>query len=205
VEDRIETPQNQRSRDTRAALLDAAWRLLEGSGGSAVTMAAVAREAGVSRRGLYLHFPSRGQLFLGLLDHVDDVMDLQSSLRPLYEAPDALAALDAFADHVADYHSRLIPVARAVDRCRHDDEDAALLWDRATGAWLAGCRGLSERLAAEGRLADPWTEETAADLLWALMSVELVDDLTGDRGWSVEQTADRLRVLVHRTLCGAER
>ena len=73
------------------------------------------------------------------------------------------------------------------------------------GAWLGGCRGLSRRLAAEGLLAPPWTPSTAADLLWALMSVELVDDLTGDRGWSTDELADRLRVLVHRTLCGSDR
>lgn len=202
--DRIESPQNQRSRDTRAAVLDAAWKLLERSGGSAVTMSAVADAAGISRRGLYLHFPSRGQLFMALLDHVDDVLDLQSSLRPLLEAPDSLTAIDAFAVHVASYHSRLISVARAVERSRHDDEDAAALWSRATGNWYEGCRALGERLASENRLVAPWTPASAADLMWALMSVEFVDDLTGERGWSTVDLADRLRVLLRRTLCGID-
>ncbi len=187
--DRIEAPQNQRSRDTRAAVLDAAWSLLETSGGSAVTMSAVAEAAGISRRGLYLHFTSRGQLFMALLDHVDGVLDLEASLRPLHEAPDSLSALDAFADHVAGYHAALIPVARAIDRSRHDDADAEALWDRATTAWYEGCRSLTEGLAAEGRLAEPWTPETAADLLWALMSVELVDDL--DAGSRLEHRGPR--------------
>ena len=201
--DRIESPQNQRSRDTRAAVLDAAWELLEHSGGAAVTMSAVARAAGISRRGLYLHFPSRGQLFMELLAHVDDELDLESSLRPIREAPDSLAALDAFADHVAGYHSKLVAVAGAVDRCRAEDEDAAALWEQAMGNWYGGCCALAARLAAEGRLAEPWTERTAADLMWALMSLDFVDDLVGERGWSTDELTDRLRVLLHRTLCGS--
>lgn len=199
--DRIDTPLNQRSRDTRAAVLDATWQLLEQSGGAGLTMAAVADAAGISRRGLYLHFSSRGQLFGSLVAHIDEAMGLEASLRPLIEAPDALTALDALGEHVAHYHSRLVAIIRAMDRSRHDDPDAAALWAGATATWYEGCRGLADRLAAEGRLAAGWTPTTAADLLWALMSVELLDDLVGDRGWSVDDYATRLKLLMRRTLC----
>lgn len=199
---RIGTPQNRRSRDTRAAVLDATWQLLERSGGSAPTMAAVADAAGISRQGLYLHFASRGQLFMALMDHVDETLDLETSLRPITEAPDAFSALDAFAEHVARYHALLIGVARAVERARHDDEDAAALWERSTGAWYSGSRSIAERLDREGFLAQPWTATTAADLMWALMSVELVDGLTATRGWSIDELAARLAVVLRRTLCG---
>ena len=202
--DRIGSPSNKRSRGTRAALLDAAWRLLEQAGGEALTMAAIAESAGVSRRALYLHFASRGQLLMALLDHVDETLDLAASLRPLQQAPDAVTALDALAAHIAGYHSRLVAVARAIDRVRHDDPDAAALWDRSTGAWYRGCEAVAMALATEGHLAEPWTPATAADLMWALMSVELVDDLTMDRGWSTEQLAQRLRVVLRRTLLRPE-
>lgn len=198
--DRIAEPQNQRSRDTRAAILDAAWHLLEHAGGSAVTMTAVADEAGISRRGLYLHFATRGQLFSALLDHIDDRLDLASSVRPLLEAPDAVTALDAWARHTATYHARLVPVARAVDRSRDDDPDAESLWQRSMTAWYRGCQALAAAIAAEERLAEGWTVETAADLLWALMSVEFVDDLVTGRSWSVDELASRLSMLVRRTL-----
>ncbi len=200
---RIGTPQNQRSRDTRAAMLDAAWELLERAGDSEVTMAAVAEAAGVSRQAVYLHFPSRGQLFMAVMDHVDEALDLHSSLRPVWEAADSLTALDAFADHIARYHSRLIGVVRAVDRSRHGDDDAAALWARSTELWYGGCRSVTDALAAEGHLADPWTPTTAADLMWALMSIEFVDDLTGERSWTPDELATRLRVLFRRTLCNA--
>lgn len=197
---RIDQPRTRRSRGTRAAILDAAWRLLEEGGGAALTMSAAAQAAGVSRRGLYLHFASRGELFAALIEHIDAELDLASSLRPVREAPDAVAALDAWAAHVVTYHGRIAAVARAVERARHDDPDAAALWERATAAWLGACRGLAGALAEEGRLADGWTAESAADLLWALMSPALVDDLASARGWTTDAFVARLRLLVRRTL-----
>jgi AcrR family transcriptional regulator len=197
---RIEEPRNQRSRHTRAAILDAAVELLETGGGASVTMAAVAERAGITRRGLYLHFGSRGQLFTALLDHLDERLDLAGSVRPVWEAPDAVTALDAWAAHIAGFHSRLVPVARAVDRVRDDDPDAEALYRRAMAGWQAACRRLARDLDGEGRLAEPWTVGTAADLLWALMSIEFVDDLVGDCGWSVDELAERLSLLLRRTL-----
>ena len=196
----IEAPQNERSRATRAAILDATWRLLEGSGGPAVTMSSTARAAGVSRQGLYLHFASRGELFLHLFDHVNETLDLDASVRPVIDAPDSLAALDAFAELVATYHSRTIGLIRAVDRSRFDDEDAAALWATVMAAWHGGCRSVTARLAAEGQLAEPWTELSAADLMWSFMSAEFVAGLTVDRGWSVEELAERLRIVIRRAL-----
>jgi AcrR family transcriptional regulator len=198
--DRIGTPRNQRSRDTRTQLLDTAWQLLEERGGAALTMASVAEAAGVSRSGLYLHFTSRGQLFVELLEHIDRRLDVAGSLRTIDEAVDAEAAVAAWARHVATSHYRLIAVVRAVDDCRHDDPDAAALWQRAATGWYGRCRSLTERIRQEGRLADPWTTTSAADLLWAHMSVRLVDDLRNGRGWSTDELAERLRLVVVRTL-----
>lgn len=163
-------------------------------------MTAVADAAGVSRRGLYLHFASRGQLFTDLFDHINERLDLAESLRPVLEAPDAVTALEAWAHHVANYHYRLIGVARSVDRARHADPDAGSLWQRAMNAWNDACQMLTSALAEEGKLAEPWTVKTGADLLWALMSVELIDDLTNERGWTIDELAQRLRILVRRTL-----
>lgn len=197
---RIHQPRNQRSHDTRTAILDAAWRLLEEGGGEGLSMSAVAAAAGVSRAGLYLHFSSRGQLFAELFEHIDQRLDLQASLAPVLGAPDAVAALDAWARHTVEYHHRLLPVVRAVDRSRHDDPDAQLLWERAMAAWMGLCSDVARRLAEEGRLAAPWTPASAADLLWALMSGDFVDDLVTAREWGLEQTVERLTLLVRRTL-----
>jgi AcrR family transcriptional regulator len=199
--DRIAQPRNQRSRDTREDILDAAWQLLEEEGGTALTMRSLATAAGISRSGLYLHIGSRGQLFDELLDHIDRRLDLTAALRPVQEAADATAALRAWAHYVATYHQRLVAVVRAVDRGRHDDPDAQALWQRATDGWYGLCRSLADALARERRLDEHWSPQAAADLLWALMSVEFIDDLRTDRGWSTDELVECLQLLATRTLC----
>lgn len=196
----IETPQNARSRRTRAAILDATWTLIEEEGAEALSIAEVARRAGITRRAFYLHFASPGELLPALFDHVNETLDLAASNRPVLEAPDSLSALEAAAVHVARFHAEILPLARAIDRARRSDPDAEVFWQNAMRNWYAWCQMLVGRLVAEGRLAEPWTEKTAADLLWAFMSVDLLEDLVHDRGWSREEYAERLSLLLRRAL-----
>ncbi len=163
-------------------------------------MEGVARRAGVSRRAIYLHFASKAELFLALREHIDEQLDLPGSLRPILEAPDALQAIRAWSRHLAGYHPHILDVLRAIDRARRTDEAAAAVWEHAMEGWHRGCRALVARLVEEGRLADGWTEGEAADLLWALMSAELLEDLTEDRGWSHNRYGEALFRLASRTL-----
>lgn len=55
--------------DTRARILDAAGRILVRDGSDGFTIAAVAKEAGVSKGGLFYHFESKDQLIAGLIQH----------------------------------------------------------------------------------------------------------------------------------------
>jgi AcrR family transcriptional regulator len=202
VQRQIETPRNVRSRRTRTAILDAAWHLIEDGGAHGLSMSEVARRAGVTRAGAYMHFASRGELLLALFKHANTVLGLADSIRPIREAPDALAALGAWADHLARFHARIHPLLRALDRVRDEDGDAAALWRRVLADGYDGCRGIAARLAAEEHLVPPWDEASAADLLWALMSPEVQERLMGGRGWPPEEAGRRLALLARRTLTG---
>lgn len=198
--ERIEEPRNERSRATRARILDAAADLLSTGEVGGLTMASIAEASGVSRRGLYLHFRSRGQVLTELFGHLDERLGLAESVAPLLAATDPDECLDAWARHTAGYHLELLPFARAVDRARRDDPDARALWDTAMAAWRGACTMVVGRIVDAGRLAPPWTPATAVDLLWALMSIDLVDDLANECAWQVEELADRLSLLARRTL-----
>ncbi|NDL61133.1 TetR/AcrR family transcriptional regulator [Phytoactinopolyspora mesophila] len=201
--ERIDGPQNRRSRRTRAAVLEAAWQLLEESGAEQTTMGAVAKRAGVSRQALYLHFSSRAELLLALHEYVDEKLDLASSLQPVLDAPDAEAALDAFCAHLAHYHPKIMAVDLAVLRAQGDDPDVAVLVDQGVEIWHEACRSIVQRLADERRLADPWTIATATDLLWSFMFPETLQRLTNSRGWSLDRYRELLTVLLRRTLVAA--
>jgi AcrR family transcriptional regulator len=195
----IDTPANARSRRTRESLLSAARAILEEHGFEALTMAAVADRAGVTRRAVYLHFATRAELVGGLFDHVAQAEGLADSLRQVWDAPDGAAALDEWARHIARYHTRVLAVDRAVERVRRADADAARHRERVVRAKLGSCRRLAQRLSDERRLAAPWTVESAADMLYALTSSDVVEGLTVDRRWSRQKLAAQLGSLLRST------
>jgi AcrR family transcriptional regulator len=162
-------------------------------------MTAVAERAGVTRRTVYLHFPSRAELVAGLFDHVAESEGLEKSVQAVWDAPDAGAALEEWARHVARYHPRLLSVDRAVERVRHVDEDAARHRARVVRAKHANCQRLARRLRDEGQLADPWTSQSAADMIFALTSSDLVEGLIVDRRWSRQKLASHLGTLLRAT------
>jgi AcrR family transcriptional regulator len=190
---------NARSRRTRLALLAAARTLVEHDGVSALTMSSVAEHAGVTRRAAYLHFATRAELVTALYEHVIETAEITASLESVWLAPDAVAALDEWAHHLARCHTDLIPVGRAFQRVQGTDPDAGHYWDLVMRRWRKSCRRLAEWLATEARLAPPWTVETAADMVWALMSFDVLEALVVDRRWSRKRLARRLSVLLRST------
>jgi AcrR family transcriptional regulator len=199
----IEQPQNARSRRTSTALLQATRDLIDEQGFEALTMAAVAERAGVSRRAVYLHFSTRTELVTALYRSLGHTEDLAASLQAVWESENAVTALREWAHHIARSHPRILATLRAVERARHTDADAAELWATTLTNWHKGSRRLAQWLADEGRLAPSWTVDTAADMLSALMSLDLLDRLLIDRRWSRKRFADQFTVLLQSTFVAA--
>lgn len=77
-------PQQERSRATRARLLEAAVTCLAEVGWSASTVSVVAERAGVSRGAAQHHFPTREDLFVAAVAHV--TAERGAALRALIDA-----------------------------------------------------------------------------------------------------------------------
>jgi AcrR family transcriptional regulator len=195
----ISEPQNARSRRSRAALLDATRELISEGGFDTLTMAAVAERAGVSRRSVYLHFATRAELVTALFSRLGETEDIGASLQRVWDSPDPVTALAEWGRHLARIHPKILPVMQAAERARHVDADAADLWQTAQDRWLLGARRLAAWLAQEERLAHPWTVTTAADMIWSLMSPDLLDRLLRGRRWSPRRIGDHLAALLTAT------
>lgn len=192
-------PTNARSRRTRAALMAAARQILEMDGFDALTMSALAQEAGVTRRAVYLHFESRADVVDGLFDYIAESEGLHESVSRVWAAEDSVAALDEWARHFTRYHSHVLPVDRAVQRVRRDDIDAREHRRKVLEAKSTNCRRIAEWLEREGRLAEPWTAATATDMLLALATSDVLETLIADRRWSKRQFAEHYAALLRRT------
>lgn len=203
--DRIVEPLNKRSRRTREALIAAAREILEERGFEGLTLAAVAKHANLSRMTAYLHFETRGNLVIALFDFNAQTEGLTDSLAKVWNAPDAAGALDEWAAHLARYHPKLMAVDRAIDHARRIDDDVAVLRERVVAAKLASCRGLVRRLSDEGRLRSEWSRRSATDMLFALISSDVIEALTVDRRWSTKRLADHLALMFRSTFIADER
>lgn len=113
-----------------------------------------------------------------------------------------MAALTEWAKHIARTHPRILGVLRAVERAQYSDPDAAALWQTAQGNWYKGSRRLMRWLAEDGRLAPQWTADTSADMMWALMSIDVLDRLLNQRRWSRRRIAEHLAALFQATFVG---
>lgn len=191
---------SRRSERTRTALLDAARVLLEEEGAGALTMGRVAERAGVSRRAVYLHVASRTELLLALFDHLSETEGLRASLQQVDEAASATASLAAWAAHVARFQPRVLAVDAAVRRVREVDAGAAAHAARVDEDQLAACRRVTDRLAAEGVLAEGWSPAQASELLWSLLAPDHLSRLLHARGWSADEYGERLAALLRAAL-----
>jgi AcrR family transcriptional regulator len=82
-------PRQDRSRATRARLLEAAVACLSEHGWNGTTIAVVAARAGVSRGAAQHHFPTRESLFTAAIDYVTDVRlgEIRAAAARLPAAP----------------------------------------------------------------------------------------------------------------------
>ena len=87
-------------------------------------------------------------------------------------------------------------------QARHADREAAAHRDRVVAAKLQNCRRLIGWLHREGRLAPPWTTQSASDMLFALVSSDMIEALISERQWSRRRLADHLALVLRSTFAG---
>lgn len=89
----------QRSEETRAHLINAAYRLFSKNGYEATGVSEICNEAGVSKGAFYHHFPSKQAVFLKLLDLWLQMLDngFKMVLNETQSIPQAILGMAAMA------------------------------------------------------------------------------------------------------------
>lgn len=188
-------------RATRAAILEAAHELFGAEGYYGVGLERVAKRAGVSRQAVYLHFGSKAGLLIELARYEHErggIAELAD--RTVWSAPDAVVALDAWVALFPAFAPKVLDFVRALEVARRSDPDAARVWHDQSEDRLRGCRRLAEWLKRDGVLAEDWTVARAADLIWALASLQAYDQLVVERGWRPSEFTRRIQQTLRRTL-----
>ena len=178
---------------TRSDILDAAQRLFEQRGYAATTMDAIAAEAGVALKTVYVAFETKSGLLRALWNHLlragrDEVpVAEQPWYRELVQEPDPERQLLLVARNARVVKLRIAGVLEVVRAAAPIDPDIGALWRRIQTDFLANQRVIAESLNGSTRCAPGLDVDAATDILWTLNISNVWHLLVAERGWSPER------------------
>ena len=156
-----------------------------------VTVAEVAAAAGVSRQLVYFHFENRAGLLAAMARHHDLESGFVGRVAECGTL-EAVEGLEALLRAWLGYVPEILPVARALEAAEITGEEGGAAWRDRMGSLRGVFRDAIERVGREGRLADGWTVEGAADWVWARSHLEGWQQLVEECGWSSEEYEERV-------------
>jgi AcrR family transcriptional regulator len=182
----------EQAEETRLAILHAAHRLFERYGYGATTMAAIAEEAGVATKTVYLAFETKSGVLRGLWNlrlraGRDDVpIAEQDWYREVLDERDPEHQLRLNARNSRATKLRIATVLETIQGGAPLDPDIAELWERIQAEFHDNQRAIVASVADKGALKPGLDIERGADLLWTINHPSLWHLLVGRRGWSPE-------------------
>jgi AcrR family transcriptional regulator len=183
----------QQAAATRTAILEAAQRLFEQQGYAATTIAAIAAEAEVASKTVYLAFETKAGVLRALWNTQlrGDLQDIPIPEREWYretvEEPDPERQLLLNARNSRAVKTRIGSVAEVIRTAAPAEPELAALWDRMQAEFHAAQGAIVESLAEKKALRRGLDVERATDILWALNHPDVWQLLVRERGWTPEE------------------
>jgi AcrR family transcriptional regulator len=203
---------DEHARLTRRRIIDAAHRMLLDGGYGAMTIGALAQEAGVSVQTVYNAVGGKADVVKAVYDVAlaGDDEPLAMMERPAFRALLAernprrwFAHYAAFSRSIYERAGSLVSVLVAPAAASEPDlaEFAATIEEeRATGT-----ARVAELYASRFPLRAGLTVEEAADILWTLTAPEVADRLIRGRGWTADAYEAWLATTMADSIVGSRR
>jgi AcrR family transcriptional regulator len=178
---------------TRQTILDAAQRQFETHGYGATSMPAIAEEAGVALKTIYLYFDTKAGLVhalwharLGGDEATTPVLE-RDWFRAVTDEPEPHRKLRLVAAQARRVKGRSGALLEMIRTAASTDAEIAALWAGIEAKLLDVQRAVIEQLHADGTLATTLDVDTATDILWALNHPALWQLLVRGRHWTGKQ------------------
>ena len=178
---------------TRRAILDSALLLFERQGYAATTMDAIAAEAGVALKTVYVAFATKSGLLRALWDLLlkgdeDEAAVAQRAwYRELLEEPDPERQLRLTARNSCIVKQRIGGILQIIRSAAPVDPDGAALWELIQSDFYDNQRAIVSVLHAKGALRPGLDVERATDILWTLNHPDVWLLLGVRRKWPAER------------------
>jgi AcrR family transcriptional regulator len=178
---------------TRRDILEAAQRLFERQGYAATTMAAIAAEAGVALKTVYIAFETKSGVLRALWnlrlrgDEDEAPVGERRWYLEVVEEPDPERKLRMAARASLAVKLRIAPLLEVIRSAAPTEPDIQALWSRIGTEFHANQRVIVESLGEKKALRRGLDVARATDILWTINHPNLWQLLVGERGWSPEQ------------------
>jgi AcrR family transcriptional regulator len=183
----------EQAASTRSSILEAAQRLFEEQGYAATTMEAIAAEAGVALKTVYVAFATKSGLLRALWDLLlkGDEDDAAVRERPWYrellDEPDPARQLRLTARNSRIVKQRIAGLLEVIRDASPIDADIAALWNLIQTDFHDNQRVIVESLHKKRGLRPGLGVARATDILWTLNHPDVWLLLVDKRGWTPEQ------------------
>jgi len=187
------TRRREQAAETQRQILRAAQRLFERDGYATTTVAAIASEAGVATKTVYLAFESKSGILRALWhlllrgDPADVPVGEGEWYRETLAEPDPETRIVRVAVRSREVKERAADLMEVIRTAAPADPDIAILWDRIQTNFRDLLRPIVESLRSDGVLRPGLDVDEATDVLWALVHPDIWQLLVKQRGWSVDR------------------
>lgn len=188
---RYHSPRRQaQAAATRLAILEAAGHRFVADGYPATTMEAIAAQAAVALKTVYLAFGTKGGVLRSVWDLrlKGDEDEVAVAERPWYrevlDEPDPEQQLRLNARNGRAVKERIAPMLRVIRDAAPTDDDTAELWALIQSDFYENQRVVVASLKAKKALRPGLGVKRGTDILWALNHPDTWFLLVGQRGWT---------------------
>jgi len=199
VSRRYESPRRrEQAAETRERILHAARRLFEAQGYAATSMNAVAAEAGVALKTVYVSFESKSGLLRALWhvllrgDAGPEPVGERGWYREVLDEPDPARQLRLNARNSRVVKDRVSGLMEVLDAAAAVEPEIRTLWTRIQSEFYDNQRAVVRSLHRKRALRPGLGVARATDIVWALNQPTLYHHLVRDRGWSPARYEDWL-------------
>jgi len=189
---------DEQTNATRGRILSTATQLFAAHGFAAVSVARIAREAGVSLATVYLYFPGKAAIVGALADDVAAAPDL--SVEHFERESDPVRQLELGAAIIRTLNERAWQVADILRSARGSDESLQQVWIQWQERHLSAMQRAVGALHARGAPRDDLSPDDAVDILYAVTGTDVYRALVHERGWSPEHYEEWLFQFACREL-----
>jgi AcrR family transcriptional regulator len=202
------TRRAQQARATRRRIIDQAAKLFIEQGYAATTLDQIGTAAGVAVQTVYFHFRNKATVLKEAVDIAavgDDepvpMMD-RDWIQRVRDEPDGQRALAIFLRYARAIFERIAPIMKTVRDAAGSDPEMAAQWQTNLKQTYTAQRTVIQWMADKDALRPELTVDRAADIFFCLVSIEVYQLFTAERGWTPAQwerwTKDTLTATILR-------